>query len=77
METTMTIERTPVISSNIASVGYDQESETLEVEFVGSGRVYRYFGVPVEIKDDLVDAPSIGSYFYHHIRDVYEYQPMN
>ena len=36
--------RQPVSSSNIRSIGYDSESNTLEIEF-HSGGVYQYFGV--------------------------------
>lgn len=32
------MERQAVSSSNLASVGYDPNSETLEVEFVSQGR---------------------------------------
>ena len=39
------MERQSVSSSNLASVGYDPNSETLEIEFKG-GTIYRYFNVP-------------------------------
>jgi hypothetical protein len=39
------IERTPVRSSALRSVGDDQEQRTLEIEFT-NGAVYQYFGVP-------------------------------
>ena len=37
--------RSPVSSINVASVGYDGSTLTLEVEFL-SGSVYQYFDVP-------------------------------
>lgn len=37
--------RTSVTSSNIASIGYDPSSLTLEVEFT-DGSIYQYFDVP-------------------------------
>lgn len=37
--------RKSVTSSNIASIGYDETSETLEIEFKNGG-VYQYFDVP-------------------------------
>ena len=67
------MERQPVTSSNIASVGYDASSKTLEVEF-HSGSLYEYFGVPKEIYDGLMKAESHGSYFHRHIRDKYRYR---
>ena len=63
--------RKPIDSSAIASVGYDADKEELEVEFT-SGNVYRYFGVPQEIYEDLLQAPSKGQYFGSFIRGQYD-----
>jgi hypothetical protein len=65
--------RKPVNSSNLRSVGYDAATQTLEIEFY-SGGIYQYFGVPVSVYNNLMDAASHGSYFYHFIRDVYVYR---
>ena len=62
--------RQPVSSSNIRSIGYDSESNTLEVEFL-SGRVYQYFDVPESIYNELMHASSHGSFFHRYIRDRY------
>lgn len=67
------MERQSVVSSNLKSVGYDLESNTLEIEFQ-SGAVYQYYGVPPEIYEALMRAPSHGSYFYANIRDRYPYR---
>ena len=64
--------RQPVDSSNLASVGYDEENEILEMEF-NHGSIYQYNDVPKEEYDSLMNADSLGSYFYHNIRDDYEY----
>jgi len=61
------MERTPVVSSNIVSIGYDEEAETLEVEFHGGG-VYQYDNVPLPIYEALITADSIGSYFHYNIK---------
>ena len=34
-----------VTSSNVKAIGYDDRTQTLEVEFL-NGRVYQYYGVP-------------------------------
>lgn len=39
--------RTPVISSQIAAIGWDEATKTMEVEFKG-GSVYQYTGPNVE-----------------------------
>lgn len=66
------MKREPVASSNIASVGYDSGSETLEVEFI-SGAVYQYYNVPQSIYDALLQAPSVGQFFAYHIRNAFPY----
>lgn len=66
-------QREPVSSSNIASVGYDAGTKTLEVEFHG-GRVYRYYDVPETVHYELVAASSIGGYFNANVRQYYPYE---
>lgn len=65
--------RQEVTSSNLKSVGYDKKNQVLEIEFQ-NGRVYRYRGVPPEEHEELLKAPSLGSYFIANIRDEYEYE---
>ncbi len=67
--------RVPVDSSNIASVGYDDSTNTLEIEF-NSGHLYQYFDVPKNIYDELLIADSVGKYFYNHIKGIYRYARM-
>lgn len=62
--------RVPVRSSNIRSVGYDSGTSTLEVEF-HSGGVYQYSGVPETVYQGFMRAASKGSYFHDHVRDRY------
>lgn len=64
--------RTPVTSSNLASVGYDASTQTLEIEFHNGG-VYQYFDVPQGVVDALMSASSLGSFFHAQIRGVYRY----
>lgn len=65
--------RIKVDSSNLASVGYDEKNRILEIEFIHGG-VYQYFDVPNDDYEALMNASSLGSYFYHNIRDNYEYE---
>ncbi|MDR1080010.1 MAG: KTSC domain-containing protein [Deltaproteobacteria bacterium] len=62
------MKRTSVDSSNLAAVGYDSESNELEITF-RDGRVYMYEEVPEEIAGELLRAPSKGRYFTFEIRD--------
>jgi hypothetical protein len=61
------MERISVQSSNLASVGYDLESATLEIEFVNGG-VYQYFGVSDSVYYDLMNAPSKGRFFDQFVK---------
>lgn len=61
------IDRQDVVSSNIKSIGYHAETQTLDVEFA-AGRVYRFAGVPQQAYDQLIGAESIGSHFARHVR---------
>lgn len=70
------MERQPVSSSNLASVGYDPDSETLEVEFVSTGNVYEYYNVPQFMYDRLLEASSIGQFFNAEIRNAYPGNPV-
>lgn len=67
------MKRQAVESSNLASVGYDPTSQTLEVEF-NTGKVYQYANVPASVHQALMAADSHGRYFNANIRKVYIYQ---
>ena len=71
-----TIERRPVDSSRMASIGYDKSSQTLEIEFPGN-RVYRYKSVPERVYNALMRAPSKDDFFNKNIRGVYAYSRMS
>ena len=64
------MDRTPVSSSNLASVGYEATSMLLEIEFL-SGSIYQYFDVPQSEFQELMLATSHGTYFTANIRDRY------
>lgn len=66
------MERHIVSSSNIASIGYDQGTETLEVEFI-NGSVYQYYNVGQMIYDQMMEAPSKGRFLNMYIRNSYPY----
>lgn len=68
--------RIPVESSDIVSIGYDPDENTLEVEF-GGGRIYRYREVAPDIHAQFMKADSYGSYFFAHINGRYRYQKLS
>jgi hypothetical protein len=67
------MERIAVSSSMISSVGYDADTQVLEIEF-NNTRIYQYLKVPSPIYEGLIQAESPGNYFNTEIRDNYEYQ---
>ena len=69
------MQRQAVESSNIASIGYDEGAEILEVEYKGKAgsSVYQYFQVPVSVYQGLMAAGSKGEYLGAHVKGVYSY----
>lgn len=65
--------RQPVASSSLLSVGYDKDANTLEIEFRSDG-IYQYFNVPEDVYSGLLNAPSKGTYFHERIRGRYQYK---
>jgi hypothetical protein len=64
--------RTPVSSSNIASIGYDAKTLTLEVEF-RDGSIYQYFDVPETVYQEFMRASSKGRFLHANIKGNYRY----
>lgn len=64
------MQRDPVKSSQILTIGYDQTARMLEVEFKGGG-VYQYLNVPEHVAQELRFSDSVGSYFGANIRGAY------
>lgn len=64
------MERVAVQSKDIAIVGYDSETQKMEIAF-RQGGVYCYSGVPAEIHKNLMSASSHGTYFNQNIKDRY------
>lgn len=60
--------RTQVISSDIASVGYDPGRQIMEVEFIRSG-VYSYYNVPATLFAAFMSAESKGRFFNQNVRN--------
>lgn len=66
------MQRQSVSSSNIASIGYDEATQTLEIEFHGGG-IYQYHGVPINIYQGLMSASSHGHFFHEFIKDRFSF----
>ena len=61
-----------VDSSNVEAIGYDDNTRELHVQFL-SGGYYIYHDVPREIFDELMNAPSKGSFLNREVKRVYQF----
>lgn len=61
--------RKRVKSSAIKSIGYDEDKQVVEIEILKTGRVYKYFDVPLEEYLLLTEADSIGRYYNTTFKD--------
>ena len=64
------MDRTPIDSDRMRSVGYDEDQYRMEIEF-GDGEVFQYVGVPRDEYRALMQASSPGTYFDRHVKGVY------
>lgn len=74
--------RVPVQSSQIASIGYDPAESVLEIEFRARGKgppkpnaIYQYASVPPDTHAALLSAESVGKAFGELIRSKPETHP--
>jgi glutamine cyclotransferase len=66
------VDRAPVTSSAVVSVGYDTVRQILELEFV-DGDVYQYYDVPQTTHKALLNAPSIGPFVNTDVKGRFRY----
>ena len=66
------IDRVPVSSSNIKSIGHDPETKTLAVEFQ-DGSIYHYHDVEKDAHENLIGAKSIGKHLHSNIKGIYKH----
>ena len=64
--------RQSVSSKNVASIGYDEANQTLEIGFL-SGPVYQYYNVPSSLHQQMMQASSKGKFLHQYIKNAYPY----
>ena len=70
------LERQPVKSRILRSVGYDDSTKILEIEF-HTGLVYQYSGVSPKVYKDLMHSGAeIGKYFSEKVRPKFPAKPV-
>lgn len=71
MEKPNNLVMTSVVSSNVKSVGF--MDNTLFVEF-NTGDIYAYLGVPEELYNKLFLDESVGKFINQELKTVYPYE---
>lgn len=71
-----TIERLPVDSSNLKSIGYSADRQVLAIEFASSGLVLHYDNVPLDVFERLGAAESRGRFYAKEIKGKYSARTM-
>jgi hypothetical protein len=66
------MQREYISSSNIVSVGYDEASQTLEVEF-RDGAVYQYYNVNQNMYSEFMQSSSKGQFLSYQIKNAFPY----
>ena len=69
------LERQPVKSRILRSVGYDESSKILEIEFQ-TGLIYQYAGVPPKVYRELIRSDEVGKYFIDKVRNRFRTKQM-
>jgi len=63
-----------VISSNVDSVKYDEDSQTMTVKFL-NGSIYEYYDIPDFLYEEVINANSVGSHLHWNIKELgFEYK---
>lgn len=63
------MERERVDSSMIASVGYDEGTGTVEIEFRSNGQIWQYYDVPETTYNEFRGVGSLGKAFHAIIKN--------
>ena len=72
----MAVEWKLVESSNVATIGYDEETNELHVQFK-SGAEYIYSDVPQDVVQEFLDADSKGKFLNERIKGIYSFEKIS
>lgn len=75
------MQRQPVSSSQLYSVGYDPLKQILEITFKDRktglpSSTYEYYNVPAYVHSELMAAESVGQYFGQHIKTNFQFKKL-
>lgn len=62
-----------VMSSHVSAVGYDDDTQTLYVEYK-NGKISKYADVPPDLADKVSNSYSIGQALNQHIKGSFDHE---
>lgn len=62
---------TPVVSSAIQEIGYDETTQTMKVKFVEGDTTYIFCNVPKHVFSSFLNASSKGIFYHERIKGRY------
>lgn len=65
------IEMQYINSSNVEQIGYDEDLSELHVKFLSGPTIYVYLGIPLQLFEDLMNAPSKGGFLHANVYENY------
>jgi hypothetical protein len=71
------MDRDPVDSTQLKSVGYDQKNRVLEIEYLNGGNVVRYYSVSPQKFKALMSADSKGGFVSDKIKGSHRFREVN
>lgn len=69
------MQREPVSSSVVESIGYNPTTAVLEIKLV-AGAIYEYFMVPPSVHAELMKAASKGHFYGEFVRTRFNYRKL-
>ncbi len=63
-------------SRNIAATDYNPLNKELVVTFKPSGTSYKYFGVPSEVHDKMLESKAVGTSFNALVKYQYQFKKL-
>ncbi len=69
------MQRYPINTAQVVSIGYDEDALVLEIEFTGS-RVYQYDKVPETVFEELMTSKTVETVIQQNVNPRYSARPV-
>lgn len=68
------MQRFPINTAQVVSIGYDEDTEVLEIEFTGS-KIYQYDKVPESVFEELMTSKTVETVIQQNVNPRYAARP--